>query len=398
MKLLMLSSGSYKSSLTFRIVCLGQQLARQGWDVSLIVPSADKYNDFKPDKHASLGPVRLIQPWQLSTKSASLNLLPYVCTSARAILRARADVIYLYKPTPITIAGLLPKLPFRTPVILDLDDLGSEVMKAQGQSPVQVKLVALCERLTLRFASAVVVTSSYLGSLVSDRYPEKPVLVLPNGVDPAEYPLMKEQPPRHALYYFGALNRLELIEDLLRALPAVINAVPDATITILGGGSALEQAKKLAKQLRISRAVTFSGWIDMFAAQNYVQFADIAVCYQPDTPPTRAASNMKVFQYMAMSSVPVVSDVGDLGRYVGGTGGGKPAGMVVPAGDERQLSKALVYLLTHDEVRKQMAVAARQRAETTYAWSTLASGLQKFLRKHAADKQGRAAPETEQHA
>jgi glycosyltransferase involved in cell wall biosynthesis len=386
MKLLMLASGSYKSTLTFRIVCLGQQLARTGWDVSLIAPSADKYNNFRPDKHASLDPIRLIQPWQLTTKSASLNLLPYICTSILAIFRVRAQVIYLYKPTPITIAGLLPKLLFRTPVILDLDDLGSEVMKAQGQSALQVLLVALCERLALRFASAVVVTSTHLESVVSNRYPKKTILVLPNGVDPAEYPLAKVQAPRHALYYFGALNRLELIEDLLRSLPNVLAAVPDTKVTILGGGSALAPAKKLAAQLGISRAVTFTGWIDMFAVRDYVQFADIAICYQPNTPPTRAASNMKVFQYMAMSSVLVVSDVGDLKSYVSATASEPAAGIAVAAADKARLAVALVDLLKHDERRIHMAEQARRRAETVYAWSTLGARLGRFIEVIAMQK------------
>jgi len=376
MNITLLGSGSYKSSLTyFRLVAIGQQLAHRGWRVSLIVPSADKYNDFTPQKDASLAPVRLLQPWQFVTRSAMLNLIPYLFTSLIALLRTRPDVVYLYKPTPITIMGLVPRLLHRTPVILDLDDLGSEVMRLQGQSRLQVVLVRWCEQLALRYANAVVVTSSYLQAMVKDKYPSKPVLVMSNGVDPVEYPKAPVRPLRNQVYYFGALNRLSLIEDLLRAVPAIVADVPDAQFLIIGAGSALEEAKQLVQDLGVARCVTFTGWVEMHDLPSYTQYADIAVCSQPDTPTVQAASNLKVFQYMAMASVPVVSRVGDLEQYVAY---GK-AGMAVEPESVPALSAALVAILLDPKRRRELAAAARNRAETVYAWDVLCNQLVHFM-------------------
>jgi len=382
MKVLLLGSASYKSSLTyFRLVSVGRQLVRHGWSATMIVPSADKYNHFIPDKQASLDPIKLIQPWQLLTKLAVLNLVPYLLTSLVQILRSRADSIYLYKPTPITIGGLVPKLLFGTPVILDLDDLGSEVMRLQGQSKIQVKLVAACENLALRHASAVVVASSYLQQLVLQRYPHKSVHVMSNGVDPTEFICRSTTPPRPHIYYFGAINRLSLIEETLRAMPATLAAVPNAQMTIMGGGSALQAAKDLARELKIDQAITFTGWIDVRDAQQHVRFADIAICCQPDIPTVRAASNLKVFQYMAMGSVPVVSDVGDLKSYIQD---GK-AGVAVPAGDSARLAQALIELLQNPRRRREMAARARHQAETVYSWDSLGNGLEVFVRNAGVD-------------
>jgi glycosyltransferase involved in cell wall biosynthesis len=375
MKIVMMGSGSYKSSLSIRIVALGKHLASLGWNVAIIMPSADKYNDFKSEPQASIPSVKLIQPWQLTTKSAILNLIPYLFTSLVALLREHADVVYLYKPTPITIVGLLPRLLFRRPVILDFDDLGSEVMKAQRQSVFQYKLVAWCERLALRFASAVVVTSTYLESLVSQRYPHKKVLVLANGVEPLDYPLAPATKPRNAIYYFGAINRLSLIDTLLYALPEVIRNIPDVKVTIVGGGKALPEAKQLAKKLRVDGLVQFTGWVDMLEVQKYAHFADLAICCQPDTPTVRAASNMKVFQYMAMSTVPVVSDVGDLGSYVELN----RAGVVVPPDDPNNLAKALVTLMNDHGLRMALAHRARDYAETKYSWQWRTRELHAFI-------------------
>jgi len=383
MKILMLGSGSYTSTLSIRLVALGRHLGVLGWKVSMVLPSADKYNDFTPELHATLPDVTLVQPWQLATRSAMLNLVPYLFTSLWTILRARADVIYLYKPTPITILGLVPKLLLGKPVVLDLDDLGSEVMKAEQQSAFQYRLVAICERLALRFSTAIVVTSTYLEAYVAKRYPSKPILLLPNGVEPADYMPPSTKQPQNNIYYFGAINRLNLIETLLQALPDVVQAVPDVKITIVGGGQALPDAKKLVRKLGVNKSVTFTGWINMLEAQKYAQFGDVAVCYQPNTETVKAASNMKVFQYMAMSTVPLVSAVGDLSSYVQN---GR-AGVVAPPDDTSALSEQLASLLKDTERRTHLAQHARHLAETEYAWASRARNLNSFIRAlHKAAK------------
>jgi glycosyltransferase involved in cell wall biosynthesis len=387
MKIVMLGSGSYKSSLTyFRLVALARQLSYLGWQVSIIVPSADKYNDYKPDKNAHLKGIELVQPWQLATKSPVVNLLPYLLSSLIALIKRRADIIYIYKPTPITIIGLLPKLLFRTPVVLDLDDLGSEVMRLENQSAFDVKLVKLCESLCLRFASSVVVSSTYLQSSVTHKYPNKPVLVLSNGVDPSEFKQASKKNSQPSIYYFGAINRLSLVESFIKSLPLVVKAVPGTKINILGGGRALNELKNLVNELKISNSVGFSDWIEPEQIYNYVNFADIAICTQPDIPTVKAASNLKVFQYMALGSAVVVSKVGDLASYIG-VETTQPAGVAVEVNNQRQLSEKLIDLLKDDVGRKAMAKNARKRAVNTYSWDNLAIKLDAFIKEStSADK------------
>ena len=373
-KILMLGSGSYLSTLNIRLRDLARHVAAD-FEVSMVTPAADKYNNFTPDHSLRPFEFKLIQPWQLATKLPLLNLAPYLFSSLVTILKSRADIIYIYKPTPITVLGLIPRLWGRQ-VVLDLDDLGSEVMRLERQSRLSVALVAMCERLCMHFASKIVVTSTLLESIVRQKYPHKPILLLPNGVEPDDYVPVAHLPLRHAIYFFGGINRLNLIEDLLAALPAVLQAVPDTKVTIAGGGSALEQAKQRVRSLGVEESVKFTGWLsDMHAVQAYTQFGDIGVCYQPDGRTMRAASNMKVFQYMAMRTVPVVSNVGDLRRYVLN---GK-AGVVVPPSDVAALSEALVELLVDTKRRTVLTERAYRLASTRYSWRQRAKDLRRFI-------------------
>jgi hypothetical protein len=43
-------------------------------------------------------------------------------------------MVLIYKPTPITVLGLMPKLLAPTSVVVDLDDLGAEVIRDEGRS------------------------------------------------------------------------------------------------------------------------------------------------------------------------------------------------------------------------------------------------------------------------
>jgi len=374
-RLLMLGSGSYLSTLSIRLRDLARHVGSD-WDVTVMVPSADKYNNFTPNRSLHPRGITLKQPWQLRTRSPLVNLVPYLLSSLVTILRAKPEVVYLYKPTPITILGLLPKLLRHTPVFVDLDDLGSEVMRLEGQPRLMSGLVAWCERLAIRHADAVIVASSFLRAEVLKLHPDKRVLLLPNGVEPDDYRPVRPSKPRHGVYYFGAVNRLDLIEDLLRAVPAVLAQVPDVQVAIVGDGVALPAAKQLVKELGVKQAVIFLGWqTDMTGVQRYTHFADIGVCYQPDGRTIRAASNMKVFQYMAMRTVPLVSDVGDLHSYVKDG----QAGVVVPASNVPALGTALVELLLDAGRRTELANNAYQLAQIDYAWHTRARAVSEFM-------------------
>ena len=371
----MLSSGSYQSTLTIRVRYLARHLSGS-WDVTIVAPPADKYNDFTPDYSLEPEFARLAQPWQLTTRSFMLNLIPYLFTGLVSVIRARADVVVISKPTPVTVLGLVLKLLFRTPVVVDFDDLGAAVIKDEGRSRLTYSLVDWSERICLRYADAVAVASTTLREHVRELHPAKPVLILPNAVEPGEYHVVTEERPRPAIYFFGALNRLTLIDGLLRAMPAVLEQVPGTRLTIIGGGTALGDIKRTCRDLGIEGATSFTGWqTDMLAVQDYIRFADIAVCYMPDGRTTRAASNMKVFQYLAMGTVPVVSDVGDLHSYVRDG----EVGAVVPPGDVPALARTLTDLLQDSERRAHMAAEARHAAGSDHSWEARAKALDAFL-------------------
>ena len=169
-RLLMLSSGSYNSTLTIRLRYLARHLAN-AWKVTIITPPADKYNDFKPDYTLRLNFARLVQPWQFTTRSVMLNLIPYSYSSLVSILHARADMVLIYKPTPITVLGLVPKLLSRPRSWWTWTTWALKYIRNEGRSRLTYGLVDWSERLCMRYANAVVVASTELRDHVRQIHP-----------------------------------------------------------------------------------------------------------------------------------------------------------------------------------------------------------------------------------
>ena len=380
MKILILASTTPHSTLTHRMVALGRELVVRGHEVTMIAPSRDKHSGWKLDRPETIDGIRMVYPWQLPSKSTLVTLLPYLLGAAFTVLKHRASVIYISKPTPVTVVGLIAKWRYGTPVILDMDDLGAEVMKGEGQPAYMWRLVMASERLAARNASGLVGVSRLLERLFLAHYRGKPVLRLPNGVDPKEFAMKPLSPARRPrIVFFGILNQTGVMGPVLKALPRVIEAVglDKVTVDIMGDGKSRKELEAMRNKLGLARNVTFHGWTTYAQFMQLVEAEDIALCVMPESRTTAACSNQKVFQYMAMGLSVIVSDVGDLPQYVASG----EAGMVVPAGDDKALSDAIIALLEQPQERRRMAGRGRELARTTYSWSTLAGQLEKFMRE-----------------
>jgi glycosyltransferase involved in cell wall biosynthesis len=312
MKITFLVSGSVRSNFSYRPLALARSLRALGHDVSIIAPSADKYNDFKIETISVIDDVRILQPFQFATKRLEINLFPYLFIAAWSLLREKPDLVYIYKPTPVSVVGLLAKLFRGTETVVDFDDLGSEVMKIEGHPRHQIKLVEWSERLAAKYADRLVVASTYLSEMYKQEFANKPVQIIPNGVESDWFDAPVASKNQKRIVFMGAINRKNILEPLFDVLPEVVRKHSDVEVLIIGDGTSLNYFKEKITALNLSNHVTFLGWLPLEEAKPLLHAGDIGYNYMPNEVTTRAASNMKVPQYMARGVVPLVSDIGDL--------------------------------------------------------------------------------------
>jgi len=379
MKITFFASGNVRSNFSYRILALAKSLHKIGYDVSIVAPSADKYNDFIPEKITIIDGVRILQPFQFNTRRLEINLIPYLFGTLHKLIKEKPDLVYIYKPTPISIVGLFAKYFWRTTVVVDFDDLGSDVMKIEGHPLYQRKLVEWSERLVAYYADRIVVASTYLFDLYHKKFSAKPIHIMSNGVDGEWFkePLAHQTEKR--IVFMGSLNRKNILEPLFDVLPNILKSIPKTQVLIMGDGKYLAYFKQKSSSLNLNEHVAFTGWLELSKARAHLSEGDIGYNYMPNETTVLAASNMKIPQYMSRGVVPLVSDIGDMPAMVDAGRGG----YIAKADDLEALETTLLNAL-NDPGRSAKAEKARNFALEKFNWDTLALGFHRWVNPQKA--------------
>ncbi|BEP13636.1 hypothetical protein acdb102_19470 [Acidothermaceae bacterium B102] len=285
-----------------------------------------------------------------------------------AVLRAKADVVHIYKPTPLTIVGLLARLKRRAKLVVDLDDLGASVMRREGQSPALWAIVAMCERVCASMCDGLIVASTFLeqkyGGLSSGR-----VIWIPNGVTGIRTIPHGNQP---RVVFVGSMNSPDVLDMLLDQVEETCKlAMRRVEYVIIGDGTHRARLEADAALLAEVASIRFCGWVDNAALGKFLRAGDLGFYCVPDTDAYAAASSQKVFDYMSMGIVPVVNDVGDLAAYVEHGRAGYVARVeAVPA--------VIAEALSDVHGRRNRSACAQRVVAEKYLWSGHAARVQDF--------------------
>ena len=281
----------------------------------------------------------------------------------RRLLRThKYDVVHIFFSLPT--GAVLPFLNLRgTPVVVSLR--GSDV---PGYDPHNRTLqlvhcfLAPLTRWIWRRADRVVALSESLGQLALRTWPDLHYAVVPNGVDltlfhPAG--TTRQRPP-------GAIRCLavaRLVErkglgDLIRALALLERGRFE--LEIVGGGADERVLQDLATRLGVERDVHFTGALSRPDVARRYREADLF------TLPSSAESFGNVFAEALASGLPIV------GTAVGGIPDlveHGSNGLLVPPGDVSALAGAIRYLADDPELRTEMTLRNRAKAEATLEWA-----------------------------
>ncbi len=201
------------------------------------------------------------------------------------------------------------------------------------------------------------------------------VSVIPQGIELPPAPLAQAR--RHARQQFGlgegdlavvTAGRLEQqkgIGHLIEAWPAVIAAVPQARLVILGDGPLYPSLRAAADRLGVSQTVNFMGWrTDVDAL---MPGADL-FCL----PSLWESFGYVLLEAMAARVPIVASAVEGIPEVVS-----DQCGLFTPPGRPQALAHRLVELLRNSDQRAAMGQAARKRVESEF-------GLPQMVRRFEA--------------
>jgi glycosyltransferase involved in cell wall biosynthesis len=151
------------------------------------------------------------------------------------------------------------------------------------------------------------------------------------------------------------LDPIHNIETLIRAMPIILDAVPDAKFLIAGYGSEEEHLKVLSKTSGLDNSLRFLGMIEEVEMVRTLQMADVYVA----TSLSESGIAASTAEAMACELPVVSTEVGDIRRWViDGENG-----YVIPQKDTMALGKRIIYLLNNEKERTRFGKLNRKIIE-----------------------------------
>lgn len=164
----------------------------------------------------------------------------------------------------------------RLPYLISLR--GSDVPGFNPRFTFQYVLLKPLFRRIWRRARFVVANSVGLRALARTFAPELPMEVIPNGIDTAEFfPAGVSTGAPTRLLCVSRLVARKGVQHLIEALPAVLAAVPEATLTLIGEGDLTESLKQRCVELKIDDRVRFAGYVPHDELPECYRLADLFV-------------------------------------------------------------------------------------------------------------------------
>jgi glycosyltransferase involved in cell wall biosynthesis len=175
-----------------------------------------------------------------------------------------------------------------------------------------------------------------------------------------------------------ALAPIYDVETLIKAMPLVLEEMPEAEFVIAGTGKQQGYLTELARALGVSANTKFIGWVPRAELPEYLSSADIYV----STSLSDGASN-SLLEAMACGVAPVVTDIRANQAWINNG----QNGFLFPTRDHKALASQIIYLLQNPEIRgnlgKRSREVVREKAEQHTEMKKLESVYRELIERRS---------------
>jgi len=215
-------------------------------------------------------------------------------------------------------------------------------------------------------ASRVITFSEFSRRLVTKglgQEKQKNIMVVSPGIDASWLEVKRQAEGSKDLVLWGRMEEQKGIPELLRTLKEVAARIPEAHLHLIGEGHMTETYRKQAEGLGVIEQVTFHGWMDVDAIQQFISKCAVGVF------PSRIESfGLSMAEAMGAGLPIVATQVGALPEFIedGVTG------RLVPPGNIPALYRAILEKLENPKYSATLANAGRERVRERFSWDQAA--------------------------
>lgn len=342
------------------------ELERMGHSAKVIAPQSRCVGRLAHPSLISIGhPVPL--PFNGSIARVPLSLL--LARQVKTVLaHEQFDVVHVHEPfaSTLTLTALHASHQMSIPSVATFHAFASD-------TPFSIpRLASACARpLLARFQwlAGRIAVSQAAHQFASRYFPGK-YREIPNGVDLTRFstevqPLDQFQDGKLNILYLGRMEPRKGLRYFLEAVPAIRASYSDTRFIVVGDGKERSELEQVVRQ---------QGWADVIFT-GFAPGADLphyyASCDIFCAPSTGGESQGIVLLEAMASGKPIVASGIDGYREVVQQGA---TGWLVPPRDSQALAQGICRLLSDAQLRAQMGMAGRKRAEE-YSWPVIAQRI-----------------------
>ncbi len=229
-------------------------------------------------------------------------------------------------------------------------------------------------------AAKIIVINSEIYSKMHGSIKKKTYIMPAGGVESSNVYLGKKKDNnKFIILYVGRFVYIKAPDIALEAFLKFAKNHDDVELIMIGGGKLESKLKKIIQSSADKSKIKLSGWIDRKEVMEYMKRCDIFFF------PTFEGGGMVVLEAMSFGKPVVCMDFGGPKDFVT-----EECGIKVPVTNRTEiiddLSKALEKLYIHQDLRKEMGIAARKRVAENYTWDKKVEWMNKLYKDIVENK------------
>ena len=373
---------------------LSKVLLKDGHDVTVITYKDGDAPYFEDDKGVKVYRVDnyMINPNNFIDWIMQLNFAMIAKANELIAKEGNFDVIHAHDWLVANAAKTL-KNSYNIPIVSTIH--ATEAGRNSGIHDETQRYINDTEWMLTYESSEVIVNSNYMKNELQRLFglPYEKINVIPNGVNmnlfnniEKDYNFRRRfaMDNEKIILFMGRLVYEKGIQNLIAAMPKILEGYHDSKLVICGKGGMLEELKEQVNKMGISNKVYFAGYMNGKDVQKMYKVADISVF-----PSTYEPFGIVALEAMLSGNPVVVSDIGGLNEIVEH----RVNGMKSYCGNPNSLADSILELLYDHKLCADMTKAAKNKVRSEYNWSKIAQdthfAYQKAICQSMAEKQKR---------
>ena len=373
---------------------LSHRLIKDGHEVTVVTYKEGNVQDYEDDKGVKVYRVNnyMINPNNFIDWIMQLNF--NLISKATELINKEGpfDVIHAHDWL-VAYAAKTLKDSFKIPVVSTIH--ATESGRNSGIHDEVQRYINDTEWMLTYESTEVIVNSNFMKSELQRLFglPFEKINVIPNGVNlnlyngvERDYNFRRQYAADNEkiILYVGRLVYEKGIQNLISAMPKVLNNYHDSKLIIAGKGGMIDELRDEVRRLNIENKVYFTGYLNLTQVTKMYKCADVAVF-----PSTYEPFGVVALEGMLSGTPVVVSDVGGLNEIVEH----RVNGMKSYAGNPNSIADSILELLYDHKLCADITKRAKNKVRNEYNWSKIAQDThftyQKAICQSMAEKQKR---------